>query len=45
VLGKIEGDTMRVVRVARGAPGFEAFAQEIEKLQKQINTDARAPAK
>ncbi len=45
VLGRIEGDTVRVLRVARGAPGFEAFAQEIEKLRKQINTDAASPAR
>lgn len=45
VLGKIEGDTLTVLRVARGAPGFEAFAQEIDKLRKQISTDVAAPAK
>jgi protein-disulfide isomerase len=45
VLGKIEGDTVRVMRVARGAPGFESFAQEIEKLRRQISTDAAPPAK
>ena len=45
VLGRIEGDTMSVIRLARGAPGFDAFAQEIEKLRKQVNTDAASPAK
>lgn len=45
VLGIIENDTMRVMRVARGSPGFEAFAQEIGNLQKQINKDAASPAK
>jgi len=45
LLGKIEGDTLQVIRLARGAPGFEVFAQEIENLRKQITRDAAAPAK
>lgn len=40
VIGKIQGNTMTVERVARGAPGFEAFAQEIEKLRQPANADA-----
>lgn len=37
VIGRIEGDVMSVVRLSRGAPSYEAFAQEIEKLLKQGN--------
>jgi len=33
LIGKIEGDTLTVVRQSRGAPGFEVFVQEIEKLR------------
>ncbi len=33
LIGKIEGDTLTIVRQSRGAPGFEVFAQEIEKLR------------
>lgn len=36
VIGKIEGNMLTVVRVARGAPDFGAFVQEIEKLRKQL---------
>ena len=32
LIGTIEGDTLTVAREARGAPAFEMFAQEIEKL-------------
>ncbi len=44
-LGKIEGHTLTVMRLAKGAPDFDAFAREIEKLRKQINSDPAAPAK
>jgi protein-disulfide isomerase len=40
VLGKIEGNMLTVVRVARGAPSFEAFVQEIEKLRKTMDSGA-----
>lgn len=33
LIGTIEGDTLTVAREARGAPAFEMFAQEIEKLR------------
>jgi protein-disulfide isomerase len=33
LIGKIEGDTLTVVRWSRGALAFEMFAQEIEKLR------------
>lgn len=33
LIGTIEGDTLTVVRQSRGAPSFEVFAQEIEKLR------------
>jgi protein-disulfide isomerase len=33
LIGKIEGDTLTVVRWSRGALTFEVFAQEIEKLR------------
>ncbi len=33
LIGTIEGDTLTVAREARGAPAFEIFAQEIEKLR------------
>ena len=33
LIGKIEGDTLTVERQSRGAPAFEVFAQEIEKLR------------
>ena len=45
LLGKIEGDTLQVIRLARGAPSYEVFAQEIENLRKQIKMDSTAPAK
>jgi protein-disulfide isomerase len=44
-LGKIEGNTLTVMRLAKGAPDFNAFAQEIEKLRRQISKDAAVPAK
>jgi protein-disulfide isomerase len=33
LIGKIEGDMLTVERQSRGAPAFEVFAQEIEKLR------------
>jgi protein-disulfide isomerase len=45
LLGKIEGDTLQVIRLARGAPSFEVFAREIENLRKQVKMDSTAPAK
>lgn len=37
VIGKIEGNLLTVVRVARGAPDFGAFVQEIEKLRQTMD--------
>jgi protein-disulfide isomerase len=34
VLGRIEGDELSVAHLFRGAPGYEAFAQVIDKLLK-----------
>ena len=45
VIGKIEGDVLTVVRVARGAPSFEDFAQEIEKLRKTMDAGATPQTK
>jgi protein-disulfide isomerase len=45
VIGRIEGNVLTVVRMARGAPSFEAFVQEIENLRHQINTDATPKTK
>jgi protein-disulfide isomerase len=33
LIGNIEGDTLTIVHQSRGAPGYEVFAQEIEKLR------------
>lgn len=33
LIGRIEGNTLTVVRIAKGAPSFEAFAHEIEALR------------
>jgi protein-disulfide isomerase len=33
LIGRIEGNTLTVVRMSQGAPGFEAFANEIEVLR------------
>lgn len=33
LIGKLEGDTLTVTRQSRGAPDFDVFAQEIEKLR------------
>lgn len=33
LIGNIEGDTLTIVRQSRGAPGYDVFAQEIEKLR------------
>lgn len=38
VLGIIEENRLNVVRVARGAPNFEMFAEEIEKLRRTIDS-------
>jgi len=40
VIGKIQGDVLTVVRLSRGAPSYEAFAQEIDKLLKPENAGA-----
>jgi protein-disulfide isomerase len=40
VIGKIDGNVLTVVRLARGAPGFEIFAKEIEKLRQEMNAPA-----
>ena len=40
VIGRIQGDELTVVRLSRGAPSYEAFAQEIEKLLKPANAGA-----
>lgn len=41
VIGTIEGDTLTVIRQSSGAPGFEVFAQEIEKLRQLPATPSR----
>jgi len=33
LIGRIEGNTLTVVRISQGAPSFEAFANEIEVLR------------
>lgn len=38
LIGTIEGDVLTVVRQSRGAPAFEVFAQEIEKLRQPVTT-------
>jgi len=38
VIGKIQGDVLTVVRLAKGAASFEDFAQEIEKLRKTMDS-------
>ena len=45
VIGKIEGNMLTVVRVARGAPSFETFVQEIEKLRKTMDSSATPQTK
>ena len=45
VIGKIQGNTMTVERLARGAPSFEAFAQEVEKLRHPPNAGTTPPIK
>jgi protein-disulfide isomerase len=45
VIGKIQGDTLTVVRLAKGAPSFEGFAQEIEKLLKTTDSGATPETK
>lgn len=41
LIGKIEGDTLTVVRQSRGAPDFKVFVQEIEKLRQSPATPPR----
>ena len=41
LIGNIEGDTLTIVRQSRGSPGFEVFAQEIEKLRQLSVTSPR----
>ena len=45
VIGKIQGDVLTVVRMAKGAASFEDFAQEIEKLRKTMDSGATPQAK
>ncbi len=45
LIGKIKGDTFTIVRMARGAPSFETFAQEIEKLRLQVDPDTTSQTK
>lgn len=45
LIGKIEGNTLTIVHMARGAPSFEAFAQEIEKLRQQVDPGTTSQAK
>jgi len=45
VIGKIQGDALTVVRMAKGAASFEDFAQEIEKLRKTLDTCATPQTK
>lgn len=45
LIGKIEGNTLTIVTMARGAPSFEAFAQEIEKLRQPVDPNPASPAK
>jgi len=45
VIGKIQGDVLTVVRMAKGAPNFEDFAQEIEKLRMTPDSGATPQTK
>jgi protein-disulfide isomerase len=45
VIGKIQGDVLTVVRLAKGAASFEDFAQEIEKLRKTMDSGATPQTK
>ena len=45
VIGRIQGDMLTVVRLAKGAPSFEDFAREIEKLLKPANIGATPETK
>jgi protein-disulfide isomerase len=45
VIGRIQGDVMSVARLSRGAPSYEAFTQEIEKLLKPANAGATPETK
>jgi predicted DsbA family dithiol-disulfide isomerase len=45
VIGKIQGDVLTVVRLAKGAPSFEVFAQEIEKLRMTPDSGATPQTK
>jgi predicted DsbA family dithiol-disulfide isomerase len=40
VFGRIEGDELSVAHLSRGAPGYEALAQVIDKLLKPENAGA-----
>ena len=44
-IGKIQGDVLTVVRMAKGAASFEDFAQEIEKLRKTMDSGATPQTK
>jgi protein-disulfide isomerase len=44
-IGKIQGDVLTVVRMAKGAPSFEVFAQEIEKLRMTPDSGATPQTK
>jgi protein-disulfide isomerase len=45
VIGRIQGDVLTVVRLAKGAASFEDFAQEIEKLRKTMDSGATPETK
>ena len=45
VIGNIQGDVLIVVRLAKGAASFEAFAQEIEKLRQPPGSSATPQTK
>ena len=45
VIGKIQGDVLTVVRLAKGAASFEDFAREIEKLRKTMDSGATPQTK
>ena len=45
VIGNIQGDVLIVVRLAKGAASFEAFAQEIEKLHQPPGSSATPQTK
>jgi protein-disulfide isomerase len=45
VIGKIQGDVLTAVRLSKGAPSFEVFAQEIEKLRMTPDSGATPQTK